>query len=195
METAKQNAAPDVFGLWKEFVSRGQESLEGSMRQVMATDEFAKSLEQWVEVVAVQKQMADRSLEQYLQNTPVPSRSDITRLARQVVQLDARLERLETYLEETLEPMIQTMSGKLDRVIGSLDAIGRAAAPRVGEPSPSLPNVAVETAPVAATEAPGSATEAPVAATEAPVSANEAPTADAASAKQPAPKKGKKSQS
>lgn len=146
METSRQAQVPDMFGMWKELLAKSQDSLEGAMRQTMATEEFANGLAKWTELMLVQKQMVNKAMEQYLESAPIPSRTDITRLAGQMVGLDAKVDRLETYLEEQLEPMIQGVSQQLARLeaqlsllTGAIPAAQTAAAGPTPEPRSRKP--------------------------------------------------------
>ena len=116
MEPQKQDRLPDLFGIWRDYFNKQQESLEQVMHQVMKTDEFAALLSKQVDLALTRKQMTTRFYEQLLQDVPVATQADITRLAEQVVSLDARLDRLEVYLEEALEPVIMGMKTQLDRI-------------------------------------------------------------------------------
>jgi polyhydroxyalkanoic acid synthase PhaR subunit len=149
MEASRQPQVPDMFGMWKELLAKSQDSMEGAMRQTMATEEFANGLAKWMELVLVQKQMVNKAMEEYLQAAPIPSRTDLTRLAGQVVSLDAKVDRLESYLEERLEPMIQGVGQQLSRLeaqlallAGAIPATQTAAAGPVPEPAPVPEEVA-----------------------------------------------------
>lgn len=106
MQSGNNGQIAEMAGIWRDFLNKSQDTMETAMRQVMETDEFAQLLERQTELVAMQKQFTTKVMEQYLQNTPIPTRTDVTRVAEQVVNLDAKVDRLETYLEERIEPLL-----------------------------------------------------------------------------------------
>lgn len=132
MEPQKQVQMPDLFGIWRDYFNKQQETLEQVLHQMMKTDEFASLLSKQVDLALARKQMTARFYEQLLQDVPVATQADITRLAEQMVNLDARLDRLEVYLEETVEPAIFGLKAQLDRIEQQLSQLAQPA----GRPAP-----------------------------------------------------------
>lgn len=90
---------PELLAQWKQFLDQWIEAWSRVLGQAMATEQFAKlmgqSLEQWLAVQAPLRRAADQQIEQALEVFNLPSRRQVTALAKQVVELEERLERLE----------------------------------------------------------------------------------------------------
>jgi polyhydroxyalkanoate synthesis regulator phasin len=65
----------------------------------MSTDQFAqamgKSLDQWLTSYAPVKKATDQSIDATLQALNLPTRTQVTSLAKQLMELEERLDRLE----------------------------------------------------------------------------------------------------
>lgn len=90
---------PDLMSQWKQFLDQSIEAWSRALGQVMNTDAYAqamgRSLEQWLTSYAPAKKAADQSIEATLQALNVPSRAQVTSLAKQLMDLEERLDRLE----------------------------------------------------------------------------------------------------
>lgn len=129
MEPGKQAQLPDLLGIWKQFMIKQQDSLEEVLHQAMKTEEFSRMLDLHVEMALTRKQVTSQMFEQLLKDIPIPTQGDLTRVAGQVVSLDAKIDRLEVYLEETLEPMVRGLQEQLTRIEALLaDGRGKAEA-------------------------------------------------------------------
>jgi hypothetical protein len=110
---------PDVLTQWKQLVDQAIEAWSRSLSQVMGTDAFARSLgktlDQFLVTSAPMKKAADQSIESGLQALNLPSRTQVTGVAKQIVQLEERIEGLED---------------ALGAIMRRLDEIARAVSPR-----------------------------------------------------------------
>lgn len=99
---AQSPASPDVLGQWKQFLDQWIEAWSKVLGQAMSTEQFAKlmgqSLDQLLVSQAPLKKAVDQNVEQALQALNLPSRSQLTAVARQIVELEDRLERVEDML-------------------------------------------------------------------------------------------------
>ena len=90
---------PDLMSQWKQFLDQSIEAWSKALGQVMSTDAYAqamgKALEQWLVSYAPVKKSADQSVEATLQALNMPSRAQVTSLAKQIMDLEERLDRLE----------------------------------------------------------------------------------------------------
>jgi hypothetical protein len=90
---------PDLMGQWKQFLDQSIEAWSKALGQVMTTDAYAqamgKALEQWMASYAPVKKQADQSIENALHALNMPTRAQVTALARQLTDLEERLDRLE----------------------------------------------------------------------------------------------------
>jgi hypothetical protein len=91
--------SPDLMSQWKQFLDQSIEAWSKALGQVMTTDAYAqamgKSLEQWLASYAPVKKQADQAIDAALQALNLPSREQVTSLAKQLMDLEERLDRLE----------------------------------------------------------------------------------------------------
>jgi polyhydroxyalkanoic acid synthase PhaR subunit len=84
---------------WKQFLDQSIEAWSKALSQAMSTDGFAqmmgKTLDQWLVAQAPTKKAAEQSVEATLQALNLPSRSQVAGVAKQIIELEERLERLE----------------------------------------------------------------------------------------------------
>jgi Poly(R)-hydroxyalkanoic acid synthase subunit (PHA_synth_III_E) len=103
---AQTPASPDVMAQWKQFLDQWIDAWSRVLGQAMSTDAFAqqmgRSLESWLAAQAPAKKAGEQALEQTLQAMNVASRSQLTSVARQIVELEERLERVEEGIQAIL---------------------------------------------------------------------------------------------
>jgi hypothetical protein len=103
---AQTPATPEVMNQWKAFLDQSIEAWSRALGQAMHTDAFARwlgrYLEQWLAAYGPVKKAADQSLEAALQTMNLASRSQLTTVARQIVELDERVERVEDGMQAIL---------------------------------------------------------------------------------------------
>jgi hypothetical protein len=96
---AQTPVTPELSSQWKQFLDQSIEAWSKALSQAMSTEAFAqamgKTLDQWLAGQAPAKRLADQSVEAALQALNLPSRAQLTGVAKQVVELDERLDRLE----------------------------------------------------------------------------------------------------
>jgi polyhydroxyalkanoate synthesis regulator phasin len=99
-------ASPDIMGQWKQFLDQWIDAWSRVLGQAMSTEAFAqqmgRSLETWLAAQAPLKKAGEQALEQTLQAMNVASRSQLTSVARQIVELEERLERVEEGIQAIL---------------------------------------------------------------------------------------------
>jgi hypothetical protein len=90
---------PDLMSQWKQFLDQSIEAWSKALGQVMHTEGFAqamgRSLEQWLVSYAPAKKAADQSIDAALQAFNLPTRAQVTSLAKQIMELEERLDRLD----------------------------------------------------------------------------------------------------
>jgi hypothetical protein len=90
---------PDLMSQWKQFLDQSIEAWSRALSQVMNTDAFAQamgqSLDQWLTSYAPVKKASDQSIDAALQAFNLPTRAQVTSLAKQIMDLEERLDRLE----------------------------------------------------------------------------------------------------
>jgi hypothetical protein len=103
---AQTPVSPDVVTQWKQFLDQWIDAWSKVLGQAMSTDAFAqlmgRSLESWLAAQTPVKRAGDQALEQTLQALNVASRSQLTAVARQIVELEERLERVEEGIQAVL---------------------------------------------------------------------------------------------
>jgi hypothetical protein len=123
---AQTPISPDATSQWKQFLDQSIDAWSRAMGQAMNTDAFAQMLgrylDQWLVAYGPAKKAADQSLEGALQTFNIPSRAQLTAVARQIVELDERVERLEDGVNALLR--------RLDEVARGLGSPPVAAGPR-----------------------------------------------------------------
>src|SRR5712691_5862892 len=123
---AASPVAPDVSTQWKQFLDHSIDAWSRALGQAMNTDAFAQMLgrylDQWLVAYGPAKKASDQSLETALQTFNIPSRAQVTAVARQIVELDERVERLEEGVNALLR--------RLDEVGRGLGSPPVAAGPR-----------------------------------------------------------------
>jgi hypothetical protein len=112
---AQTPVTPELSTQWKQFLDQSIEAWSKALSQAMSTEAFAqmmgKTLEQWLVSQGPVKRAAEQSVEAALQAFNLPSRTQVTAVAKQIVDLESRLDGLEDSiaalarrLEEALRP-------------------------------------------------------------------------------------------
>ncbi len=109
-------ASPDLMGQWKQFLDQWIAAWAKVLEQAMGTEAFAKALgkqlEGFLNVASPAKKAAEQHIEATLAGIGVPSRSQVTGIARQIVQLEEKIEGVEDRLDAVLK--------RLDEVAAAL---------------------------------------------------------------------------
>jgi hypothetical protein len=104
---AQTPASPDLMVQWKQFLDQWIEAWSRVLGQAMNTESFAKlmggSLENWLAAQAPLKKAGEQAVEQTLQAMNVASRTQLTSVAKQIVELEERLERVEDGIQAILK--------------------------------------------------------------------------------------------
>ncbi|HXG03301.1 MAG TPA: hypothetical protein VNO23_07830 [Candidatus Binatia bacterium] len=119
---------PDIGAQWKQFLDHAIDAWSRALGQAMNTEGFARLLslylDQWLVAYGPAKKAADQQVEQALQALNVASRSQLTAVAKQIVELEERVERVEDGIRTVLRRLDQ-----LGRDLGRY-AEAQAVAPR-----------------------------------------------------------------
>ena len=91
--------SPELMQQWKQFLDQWIEAWSRALGQVMATEGFAqtmgRSLEQMLNQMGPAKKAAQHSVDAALETLNLASRSQLTNVAQQIVDLEDRIERIE----------------------------------------------------------------------------------------------------
>jgi hypothetical protein len=103
---AQTPATPELLTQWKQFLDQWIEAWSKVLGQAMGTEQFARmmgqSLDQMLVATAPAKKIVDQQIEQALQALNLPSRSQLTGIAKQLVELEDRIDRLEDSINAKL---------------------------------------------------------------------------------------------
>ena len=109
---AQTPATPDLAAQWKQFIDQWIEAWSKALGQVMNTDAYAgamgRYLDQWLVAAAPMKKAGEQQIEQALATLNVASRTQLTSVAKQLVELEERLERM----EDTLGAIVKRLDDK-----------------------------------------------------------------------------------
>ena len=103
---AQTPMTPDVVTQWKQFLDQSIEAWSRALGEAMNTEVFAQMLgrylDQWLVTTAPVKKAADQATDQALQTLNLASRSQLTAVARQIVELEERVEKIEEAVNAVL---------------------------------------------------------------------------------------------
>jgi Poly(R)-hydroxyalkanoic acid synthase subunit (PHA_synth_III_E) len=103
---AQTPASPDLMAQWKQFLDQWIEAWSRVLGQAMNSETFAqqmgRSLDGWLAAQAPVKKAVDQAVEQALVALNLASRTQLTGVAKQIVELEERLERVEDGIQAIL---------------------------------------------------------------------------------------------
>ena len=104
---AQTPMTPDLMAQWKQFLDQSIDAWSRALGQAMNTEQFAqllgKYLDQWLVSAGPVKKATEQSIEGALQALNLASRTQLTSVASQIVDLEERLERLEDGIAAVLK--------------------------------------------------------------------------------------------
>ena len=104
---AQTPASPDLMAQWKQFLDQWIEAWSRVLGQAMTTESFAqlmgKSLEGMLAAQAPFKKQGEQAVEQAVTALNLASRTQLTAVAKQIVELEERLERVEDGVQAILK--------------------------------------------------------------------------------------------
>src|SRR5437867_11124842 len=96
---------------WKQFINKLIDARSKILDKEMGTEHFAKlmgqTLDQMLVTAAPAKKVDDQQIEQALQALNLPSRSQLTGIAKQLVELEDRIDRLEDSMNAKLRRLAE----------------------------------------------------------------------------------------
>jgi hypothetical protein len=99
---AQTPMTPELATQWKQFLDQWIDAWSKALGQAMNTEAYAQMmgryLDQWLVANAPLKKAAEQQIDQILQTLNVASRSQLTGVAKQIIELEERLERMEDML-------------------------------------------------------------------------------------------------
>ena len=109
---AQTPVTPDLAAQWKQFLDQWIEAWSKALGYTMNTEAYAgmmgKYLDQWLVAAGPVKKAAEQQIDQALATFNVASRTQLTAVAKQIVELEERLERM----EDTLGAILKRLDDK-----------------------------------------------------------------------------------
>jgi hypothetical protein len=111
--------SPDLMAQWKQFLDQWIAAWSRVLEQAMGTDAFArlmgKQLEGFLNVAGPVKKAAEQQIDASLAGLGVPSRAQVSALARHVAQVEEKMDRLEDKLDRVLRRLNDAAPGRGER--------------------------------------------------------------------------------
>ena len=94
-----ESGVPDPMALWKQMVESQEQVMSKSLQDMMGTEAFAASMGKYLDGLFNVQGVISKALEQHYRTLNLPSRSDVTRLAGEVAELRAAVDRLDEKID------------------------------------------------------------------------------------------------
>jgi hypothetical protein len=111
--------SPDLMAQWKQFLDQWIAAWSRVLEQAMGTDAFAqlmgKQLEAFLNVSGPVKKAAEQQIEVGLAGLGIPSRAQVTALARHVAQVEEKIDGLEDKVDRILRRLGDAGSPRTER--------------------------------------------------------------------------------
>jgi hypothetical protein len=111
--------SPDLMAQWKQFLDQWIAAWSRVLEQAMGTDTFAqlmgKQLEGFLNVSAPIKKAAEQQIDASLAGLGIPSRGQVTALARHVAQVEEKIDALEDKLDRVLRRLHDSGAPRTER--------------------------------------------------------------------------------
>jgi hypothetical protein len=111
--------SPDLMAQWKQFLDQWIAAWSRVLEQAMGTDAFArlmgKQLEGFLNVSAPIKKAAEQQIDASLAGLGIPSRAQVTALARHVAQVEEKIDALEDKVDRVLRRLNDAGASRTDR--------------------------------------------------------------------------------
>lgn len=121
------SGAPDPFAPWRAMYQMGEEAWSQAIDQMMGTQAFSQAMSQYLENYLKTQEAVRKGVESNLLAMNFPTKSDLTRIAAQIVAVDAKLDDL-SFAIDRLSDEVQAYAergasrGDLDEAIARLTA-------------------------------------------------------------------------
>lgn len=111
----------DFFATWKELYDRSEELWSKPIQEMLGTESFVSWMSQTREQTLTQQKLSRESLEKHWDSLRLPTKSDLSRLAGQVVDLENKVEALDDRLD-AVEGKIDALVHRFDQLFERLDS-------------------------------------------------------------------------
>lgn len=113
----------DPLEMWKSFMNQSEQFWGNFMRQTTASREFGQTLGRTSSTTAAYRIMLKKATKAYLEAADMPSRTDLTQVAKQIVMLDAKVDDANETLGDNLEAshqLLKQIAMQLENLTGRL---------------------------------------------------------------------------
>lgn len=121
----KPGATYDPFAAWKSFYQMNEDAWTQMLEQMMGTQAFASAMGQWLDNNLKAQEVAKKNAEASLNALNFPTKSEITRLAEQIVTLDAKVDDLLFALERVGDDVQALKERGPEGIRSELEALGQ----------------------------------------------------------------------
>ncbi|MGE5422469.1 MAG: hypothetical protein ACM3QW_04335 [Ignavibacteriales bacterium] len=115
---------PNPFELWKKFYVATEDAMSTTVKESISTQTYAQMVDGILNQYLVAHKLFSEANTKNLENSPLPSKFDVARVAELVVSLEDKLDQIESGLITQLIRIVQHMnqfSEKLDRLQSGMD--------------------------------------------------------------------------
>ena len=110
----EQIAVPDLAELWKEMYFQAEATWADAVRQFASTKMFTQSLNNLMEQYLSMEKIKRQSVDLYMENTAVPSKKDVARVAELVVSLEEKVDNIEFESHRNMQSMVDSLVKLVD---------------------------------------------------------------------------------
>jgi polyhydroxyalkanoic acid synthase PhaR subunit len=119
----------DPFAVWRDWVSQSERQWNAFLNNAMATDEFSKTVGQFMDVYVNMQKGMNEAMSRYLSSVNMPSRQDVLGLGDRLTAIEERLTAIEKSLARS------TPVKKAEAPAGGPASNGVARPPRTKKPA------------------------------------------------------------
>lgn len=106
----------DPFEIWKKLYFSFEDSLTRTIRESVGTDSFANGIDwilnSYLQYLKLQKDF----VASYMDETPLPTKHDVARVAQLVISLETKVDKLEDELDERLQGLEEQTSALAEQL-------------------------------------------------------------------------------
>lgn len=112
----RPGGVPDPMSFWRDVYQQAEQNWGKVLEQSMGTEAYAQMIGQSLDAYVTFQQTLRESMNRYLETMNLPSRDDFSRVAAQVVALEAKIDVLDEKLDD--------LADRLSAPDAHLDALG-----------------------------------------------------------------------
>lgn len=105
---------PDYSELWKEWYFRMEDIWAETFRQFITTKSFVNMMNSTLEQFLFNEKLSRQNMEQFLETSPFPTKTDIARVAELAVSLEEKIDNMEFNVLSTVESMADSLLKLVD---------------------------------------------------------------------------------